>query len=181
MLVCRGRGRTFYAEATASFLNAMISHAAGGLSAARPTDSWGAIARSLYRVRSQSFFSWRLHLKSSLRASACPAASIQASRTAWHSTVLCDHPAKPSSSQSRPRPSGIAPEGSTEHHGLSKVRRDRGLAICRQSNGTAPIARSPKTNDSVDSANHALGKGHATGLRTARVARTARVPEPRAW
>ena len=43
----------------------------------------------------------------------------------WHGIIHFDHPAKPSSYQSDPRPPGIAPEGSTTRLGLSKVRRDR--------------------------------------------------------
>ena len=90
--------------------------------ASRVDRSW-----SFQRVRSQSFLSWRLHLNTSLRASAGPTASAQAvrSRMAWHGTVLCDHPARPSSSQSHQRPSGITPDGSIPHLGLSKARRDR--------------------------------------------------------
>ena len=80
---------------------------------------------SFQRVRSQSFLSWRLHLNTSLRASAGRTASAQASLTAWHGTVLCDHPARPGSSQSHRRPSGITPERSMSHLGLSKARRDR--------------------------------------------------------
>ena len=82
---------------------------------------------SFQRVRSQSFLSWRLHLNTSLRASAGPTASAQTVRfpTVWHGTVLCDHPARPSSSQSHRRPSGITPGGSMRHLGLSKARRDR--------------------------------------------------------
>ena len=84
-------------------------------------------SRSFHRVRSQSFFSRRLHLKSSLRESARSTASARAVsiQSARHGNVLCDHPAKPSSSQSDPRRSGIAPERSMTDHGLSKARRDR--------------------------------------------------------
>jgi hypothetical protein len=45
--------------------------------------------------------------------------------TVWHGTVLCDHPARPSSSQSHRRPPGITPDGSIRHLGLSQARRDR--------------------------------------------------------
>lgn len=82
-----------------------------------------------YRVRSQSFFSWRLHPKSSLRASAHASVSDQASESplAWHGNILCDHPAKPSSSYQTDVPLGLFPRDPRHNRGLSKVRRDRDL------------------------------------------------------
>jgi hypothetical protein len=82
------------------------------------------------RVRSQSFFSWRLHPKSSLRASTCSAASVQAGRSvrlAWHGNIQYDHPAEPSSSYQTDVPLGSLPRDPRHSHGLSKVRRDHGL------------------------------------------------------
>ena len=66
----------------------------------------------------------------------------------WHGIIHCDHPAKPSSSQSDLRPSGIAPEGSTTHLGLSKARRDRGLHHDRYNHVVSfSFDSPPPTND----------------------------------
>ena len=77
--VCRGPGRTFYAEAVGFFLNVFVMTRAWSVHA-RATNSWVDRSRSIHRVRSQSFLSSRLHPHSSLRVSACLTVSAQA---AW--------------------------------------------------------------------------------------------------
>ena len=77
--VCRGQGRTFYAEAVGFFLNVFVMTRAPSLHA-RETNSSVDRSRSIHRVRSQSFLSSRLHPHSSLRVSACLTVSAQA---AW--------------------------------------------------------------------------------------------------
>ena len=77
--VCRGPGRTFYAEAVGFFLNVFVMTRARSVHA-RATNSWVDRSRSIHRVRSQSFLSSRLHPNSSLRVSASLTGSVQA---AW--------------------------------------------------------------------------------------------------
>ena len=83
-----GTGRTFHAEAGSFVLN--VSVLAGCIS---PCHGKAEVLCldclwSFHRVRSQSFFSWRLHLNTSLRASADPTASAQAVRIGPSGTVL---------------------------------------------------------------------------------------------
>jgi len=60
----------------------------GGPVMARPRTSGVDRSWSFQRVRSQSFFSWRLHLNTSLRASTGPTASAQTVRFGPSGTVL---------------------------------------------------------------------------------------------
>ena len=109
-----GKGRTLHAEARSFVLNVSVRYSCSSPFAARPKNSGVDRSWSFQRVRSQSFFSWRLHLNTSLRASAGPTASAQAVRSGPSGTVLffatiLRGQARPNHTDVR---SGIAPDGS---------------------------------------------------------------------
>ena len=83
-----GKGRTALTEALGLRFGCLRLGPLGGPFLARPRTSRVDRSWSFQRVRSQSFFSWRLHLNTSLRASADPTASAQAVRIGPSGTVL---------------------------------------------------------------------------------------------
>ena len=74
-------------------------------------------------------------------------------------TVFCDHPARPSSSQSHRRPSGITPDGSMRHLGLSQARRDRDQGHDR-CNHYSVVSRLPGTYQRLTQGGSSPSRSH---------------------
>jgi len=122
LLVWRGRERTLIAEAVGLVFRSCL-----GDNAYRYDKRSYRLLMVCHRVRSQSFFSWRLHPNASLRASTCSPASAQA---ADFDRLAPEYSLRPSCEAKLVpiRPASLGnrtSKGSTPHHGLSKVRRDR--------------------------------------------------------